>query len=132
MVAHVNFITRKTQNQKVEAAMKQLQIEWLLFNQEIKLYENNWIKNTVTGLTKGSTPVNRGLICLGTDADVPVPLGQRNIQSEKRSLSSKNPHPPEVKSHGFPFYIPPLTLGPRKAKATTSRGHTMPALNKTW
>lgn len=111
--------------------MKQLQIEWLLFNQEIKLYENNWIKNTVTGLTKGSKPVNSRLICLGMDAEVPIPLGQRNTQNEKRSLSSKNPHP-FSKNTWFPLLHPPLTLGPRKAKATTSRGHTMLTLNKTW
>lgn len=111
----VNFITRKQQNPKAKPAMKQSEREWLLFNQEMKVSENNWIKNTVTRLITGNKSGNSRLISLPPKNECQCAHSSgANTQNEEWSLSSKDLHLPKEKSHGFTclsalppqFYVP--------------------------
>ena len=133
MGANVNFITRKQQNQKDEPVMMQLGIQLFLFNWEVKLHENDWLKNTVTSLTTGSKSVNSRLISLPPKNECQwAPPSGSNKQNEKWFLSSKNLHLPEKKSQGVSRSVcmSPLTRGPTKAKPTILHCHTMHAFNK--
>lgn len=113
--------------------MMQLGIQLFLFNREVKLHENDWLKNTVTSLPTGSKSVNSRLISLPhkNECQCAHPSGS-NKQNEKWFLSSKNLHLPEEKSQGVSRSVcmPSLTQGPTKAKSTILHCHTMHAFNK--
>lgn len=90
-------MARKRQNPKAEPAMNPSKT---FFNQEIKLSENNQMKNTVTRLITGNRSVKSRLISLP-----PKNEGQRALSSgrnKERSLSSKDLRLPKEKSHDVP------------------------------
>lgn len=134
VVVFVNFITRKQQNPKAEPAMKQSKREWLLFNQEIKVSENNWIKNTVTRLITGNKSGNSRLISLppknecqcahSSGANKHTKWGMVPILQGSPSTQG------EITCFHLSICIAPSILCPMKTKPTSSHCCTVQERNK--